>query len=154
MLHATHEQAENGILIRMRSLIMEIARPEWKISGFKSNVGNESLEYCWEIQWCQTCVLSWAVHVVMGQPLWSKSEGLETFVVTLVWDSICAGAVFFSISISWLSSMFCMQQEKSKPQEVHLVKKPHTLVVLQFRKWNSYSSISNSVLQNNIKTTL
>ena len=65
--------------------------------------------------------VSWAVPVVEGQPLWSKREGLETFVVTLLWDSMCAGAVFFSVSVSWHSSVFCTQQEKSKPQEVHIL---------------------------------
>lgn len=64
---------------------------------------------------------SCAVPVVEGQPLWSKSEGLETFVVTLIWDSVRAGVVFFSVSVSWHSSVFCMQQEKSKPREVHIL---------------------------------
>ena len=76
---------------------------------------------------------SWAVPAVWGRSL--RSESLETFVVTLVWDLICAGAGFLSVSVGWLGSTFCMQREKSKRQEAHVfIKQPYTSGVLQFRK--------------------
>lgn len=42
----------------------------------------------------QAVLASWAVPVVEGQALQSKREALETFVVTLVQDLLCAGAGF------------------------------------------------------------
>lgn len=147
VLHATGEQPGNEILPRVRGLIMHLGRPEWKIPGFKSDVGNESLQQCWEIRWCQTCV--WVLRCACGggtapvEQEWGSGD-LRGHINMGV--GTCRGGIFLcQCQLAQLSVLHATGEIKASGS-AYFIKKPYTLVVLQFRKWNSYSSISNSVL--------
>lgn len=87
-VHGTCQQAGREILIGLRGLIMEIMRLELKISGFKSNLGHESLGKAAVPKLC----------LCPGPCLgggWSlgMQRGAGVFVLTFTQDWVCWGKV-------------------------------------------------------------
>lgn len=98
--------------------------------------------------------VSCAVPAVEGQALQSEREALQTFVVPL--NSICCvlGQDFpHPCQLAQLCVLHAGGETKASVS-AYFIKTLRTSGVLRFRRLNSYSSISNSVLQNNIKTAI